>query len=466
MNKYLAIIFFLLLPALTGRAQKNEQVKIDSLLQKAFRSGLFNGNVLVVNGNKEVYKGAIGYADATKTTKLTTEHRFHIGSIAKEFNAVGMMLLTEQGKVKLSDKVSSFLPQLPAWAASIQVRDLLGYTSGLPDVQWATVDSDEKNMNNLLQLKQLDFEPGTRYAYNNNNVFLQRRIIESVTGMSFKDFVQQKLLAPAGMNHSVMDPVDSDTLVARAFDNAGKQDPLFVPISGWLAVTLDDFYKWEQQVVQYKIISPASTRFLLLPYSPSRQSGLGFDGRMEGDRIIRMMHDGTARNYQALLVCSPQQGRTVILMCNNKQNNLDAINEAIQQILDGKPYRQPKKPAAALFQPAIDSVKGPQILSLYNKLKAANKEQYAFDSEATLNELGYYLLQKKRAADAVVVFKHNTKLFPTSGNVFDSLGEAYYTKGDKKNALISYRKSLKLDPGNDNAKKIIAELEKEANSNK
>ncbi len=461
MNKYFAATFFLLLSFVTLTAQKNEQATIDALMQKAFRSGLFNGNVLVMNGNKEVYKAAIGYADASRTTKLTTQHRFHIGSIAKEFNAVGMMLLVEQGKIKLSDKVSQYLPQLPAWAASIQVRDLLGYTSGLPDIQWNTVYSDAQNMNNLLQLAKLDFEPGTQYAYNNNNVFLQRRIIESVTGLSFKDFVQQKLLAPSGMDHAVMDPVASDAMVARAFDNAGKQDTLFVPISGWWAVTLDDFYKWAQQVVQNKLISPAYTRFLLIPYSPSKQSGLGFGGRMEGDKVIRMEHDGTARNYQALLVCNPQQGRTVILMSNNKQNNLEDFNTAIQQILDGKPYRQPKRSAAALFQPAIDSVKGVQILPWYRKLAAANKEQYAFDSEATLNELGYYLLQKKRAADAVIVFKHNTKLFPRSGNAFDSLGEAYYSKGDKKNALINYRRSLQLDPGNGNAKKIIAELEKQ-----
>ena len=192
MIKYFAATCFFFLTAITVPAQKNEQVKIDSLIQKAFRSGLFNGNVLVMNGNKEVYKAAIGFADATRTTRLTTQHRFHIGSIAKEFNAVGMMLLAEQGKIKLSDKVSNYLPQLPSWSASIQVRDLLGYTSGLPDVQWETVHSDAENMNNLLQLKQLDFEPGTRYAYNNNNVFLQRRIIESVTGTSFRDFVQQK----------------------------------------------------------------------------------------------------------------------------------------------------------------------------------------------------------------------------------------------------------------------------------
>ena len=115
-----------------------------------------------------------------------------------------------------------------------------------------------------------------------------------------------------------------------------------LPISGWTAVNLDDFYQWSQSIVNFKIISPESTRFLLIPYSPSKQSGLGSKGQMAGNKIIHYEHDGTARNYQALLVCSPQEGRAIILMTNNKQNNLFDFNTAIQNILDGKPYKQIK----------------------------------------------------------------------------------------------------------------------------
>lgn len=458
--KFFACIFTVFLLNNLLHAQENGQAKIDSLMQQAFRKGLFNGNVLVVDHDKVVYKAAIGFADASKTTRLTEGHRFHIGSIAKEFNAVSIMLLKEQGKLNLDDKVAQYLPELPSWAKGIRIQDLLGYTSGLPDVKWKTVRSDKANMNDLMQVEKLDFEPGTRYAYNNNNVFLQRRIIEKITGLSFTGFVQQKLLAPTRMIHAVIDPAEPDALVARAFNDAGKQDSLFMPISGWVAVTLDDFYKWAKNIVQYKIISPASTRFLLIPYSPSRQSGLGSNGQMTGDKIINFVHDGTARNYQALLVCNPQKGRTVILMTNNKHDILGYFNDAIQNILDGKPYLMPKKQVLSLFQDKIDSIKSEQILPYYNQLKKEHGDSYAFDSENALNELGYYLLKKGRIDDAILIFKQNTVLFPESGNVFDSLAEAYYTKGDKQNALINYKRALVLDPANVNAKKIIAELER------
>lgn len=142
-----------------------------------------------------------------------------------------------------------------------------------------------------------------------------------------------------------------------------------LPISGWTAVNLDDFYQWSQSIVNFKIISPESTRFLLIPYSPSKQSGLGSKGQMAGNKIIHYEHDGTARNYQALLVCSPQEGRAIILMTNNKQNNLFDFNTAIQNILDGKPYKQIKKQVMPLLQNDMHQLHGKEIITRYLQLK-------------------------------------------------------------------------------------------------
>jgi CubicO group peptidase (beta-lactamase class C family) len=231
-------------------AQQTKAANIDTLIQRANKLGLFNGNVLVADHGKIIYKAAIGYADARRTIKLTDQYRFHIGSIAKEFNAVGIMMLEEQGKLTLDDKVSKYLPQLPAWAGKISVINLLQYTSGLPDVKWKTVKDDAGNMADLMKIDSLDFEPGKKYAYNNNNVFLQRRIIEKITGQSFKQFVEDHELKATGMNTAIVDPDENDKLVAQSYNNDGKPDGLVYPISGWTAVTLDDFYAWANATVR------------------------------------------------------------------------------------------------------------------------------------------------------------------------------------------------------------------------
>jgi CubicO group peptidase (beta-lactamase class C family) len=360
-HAYLLLSLFLL----SGIASaQNKTATIDSLLQRTNRLGLFKGNVLVIDNNKVVYKGSIGFTDVSGSTKLTTAYRFHIGSIAKEFNAVGIMMLEEQGKLNINDKISKYLTNLPAWANRVSIKNLLQYTSGVPDVKWKTVKGDSDNMADLQKTKTLDFEPGTKYAYNNNNVFLQRRIIEKITGMPFNKFVETQILKPAGMNNSVVDPDESTPLMAKSFDNNGKPGSFFYPITGWVAVTLDDFYKWEQALEHFKLISPASTKKLLTPFAAGKQCGLG-GGFMEAGKLAFHKHDGISIFYQALLVGEPAKGRTVILLTNNNQNNIFDIDNAIQNILNGKPYVQLKRSLLKDFKNQFDTLNGEQILAVY-----------------------------------------------------------------------------------------------------
>jgi CubicO group peptidase (beta-lactamase class C family) len=340
--KHIALTLFGIITISVASAQNKKAVTIDSLIQRTNKNGLFNGNVMVVDKGKVIYKKAIGYADTTKQTPLTTDYRFHIGSIAKEFNAVAIMMLKDQGKLNLDDKVSKFFPELPAWANSISVKNLLQYTSGLPEIKWKTVNGDADNWADLQKIEKLNFEPGTSYNYNNNNTFLQRRIVEKLSGMSFNEFVVQKMLKPLHMATAVVDPGDKVPLMAKGYNNSLKQDLLAVPISGWTCLTLDDFYKWELALQNFKLINREATLEILTPFAEGKQCGLG-GGIMEGNKLIYHQHDGITRNYQALLTSHSKQGRVIILMTNNKQNNVFEIKDALEAILDGKPYQEIKK---------------------------------------------------------------------------------------------------------------------------
>ncbi|MFD0763813.1 serine hydrolase domain-containing protein [Mucilaginibacter lutimaris] len=322
---------------ITGIASaQNKLNRIDSLIKEKNKQGLFNGNVLVAENGKVIYRTAIGYADTTKQVQLTTAYRFHIGSIAKEFNAVSIMMLQEQGKLNIDDKINKYLNGMPGWANNISIKNLLQYSSGIPNLNWKALNGDADALAAIKAIEKPDFEAGTQYAYNNSNTFLQRQIIEKVSGMKFNDFVSKKLLKPLGMNNSIVDPVDSTPFMAISYNNSFVRSPLVYPITGWTAVTLDDFYKWEKGLENFKLINPESTRQILTPFAPNRQCGLG-GGTMDGPKLITHQHDGTAMNYQALLTASVPKGRTVILMTNNKQNNLYDINNAIEAIMDDKP---------------------------------------------------------------------------------------------------------------------------------
>jgi CubicO group peptidase (beta-lactamase class C family) len=323
-------------------AQNDKAALIDTYLEEANRAGLFNGNILIADHGKVMVKKAIGFADASKKIPLNTQYRFHIGSVAKEFDAVGIMMLQEKGKLNINDKVSKFFPGLPAWAGKISIENLLLYTSGLPEIKYQTVHGDADNWKELQSLQQLDFEPGSSYAYNNNNTFLRRQIIEKVTGKPFNEFVQQDMLKAAGIKNGVVDPVDSDSFIARSFNNNFKQDGLEVPISGWTCLTVDDFYKWSQCINNFCLINPTSTRIIITPVAPDKQCGLG-GGSMKGNKVVTHTHDGTASHYQALELTDNSKSRAIIILSNQRQGNVYDIAAAIQAILDNKPYQSLSK---------------------------------------------------------------------------------------------------------------------------
>lgn len=319
----------------------HKEANLDSLFLKAQHSKAFNGNVLISQNGKIIYEKAFGKADASGITPLDKKYRFHIGSIAKEFNAVGIMMLKEQGKLKLDDPLSKFLPELPSWANKIKIIHLLQYTSGLPQIKWNEVNQDSDNMTELKKTAALDFEPGTKYDYNNNNVFLQRRIIEKITRMPFNAFVVKKLLRPIGIKDGLVDPDEKEKRFAKSFNNKGKQDVIKYNISGWTALNLEDFYKWSEAVDSFKLITKESTTELFIPFSEGNQTGLG-EGTVQNGKVLSHIHDGAAFNYQALLISNPDF--TIILMSNNKQNNLKAISDSIKSILEDKPYNEIKVP--------------------------------------------------------------------------------------------------------------------------
>jgi CubicO group peptidase (beta-lactamase class C family) len=436
---------------------QTKKARIDSLLKHSAKIGILNGNVLIVEQGKPFYQGSFGFADVSKKTKLTPQHRFHIGSIAKEFNAVAIMMLEEQGRLSLDDKLSVFISGLPRWADSIEVINLLQYTSGLPDLKWNTVTSDAQSMEMFRQITKLDFVSGSKYAYNNSNIYFQRRIIEKLTRTGFNNYVKNALLKPSGMYSSVIDPLETEPMMAKSFSKEGVQDPMTYPQSGWTAVTSDDFYKWSQAINNFRLITPASTQVLMIPFAPNKQTGLG-GGTMKDRQLQTHVHDGSARNYQALLDVDATKGRTIIWMTNSRNAQMFAVTEAIKQILNGEPYKLPKRSVFELMQKKADSLNGPALIKYYNDLKSTLGGEYAFDNEAELNMLGYQLMNKGRLDDAIAVFTYNTKLFPSSGNVFDSAGEAYYNKGDWRQSLNYYTRSVILDSTNQGAREKIIEL--------
>ncbi len=343
-NRQLFSIFTILLLLTNNVFAQTRQIRqIDSLMKWSSQIGVFNGNVLVSKNNKIIYNASFGFTDADKTNKLTAGYRFNIGSITKEFSAAALMQLQEQGKLKLNDKVSKFIPELPKWADEVAIEDLLQYASGIPNVNWKIIKNDKDLFDGLMAIDTLDFKPGTNYDYNNNNIFLRQFIVERLTGMNYKTYVEKFIFKPCKMNSSVMTPFENEENIAKGFNNNLVPDKTDLPITGGTYLTTVDLLKWanclhDNKVVNKKSLCKIGQQFDL----PETQSALG-QAKFKNEDLIVHLHDGRAGNYEAILVSDIEEKFTIILLGNNYNGKVFEISDAITAILKGQKYSFPKK---------------------------------------------------------------------------------------------------------------------------
>tara|TARA_R110002126_G_C10481575_1_gene501985 strand:- start:3695 stop:5098 length:1404 start_codon:yes stop_codon:yes gene_type:complete len=431
---------------------------IDSLMKVSYERGIFNGNILVAKNNGIIYQNEFGYSDASKAIKLNQNSIFNIGSIAKEFNAVAVMILKERGLLNLDDKLSNFNLQLPEWSNTISIRHLLKYTSGLPRINWKSIKNDKDIYADLRSIQDLQFEPGSDYLYSNNNVFLQSKIVEKVSGMSFNDFIRQNIIIPSNMTHTVIDPNAQNTQLVKAFNNDYVNDiPMDIEL-GWVSPSINDLNKWIISLHSEELITQESLTQLFDSYSKNSSSSLG-KGLFENNELLIHQHHGSSFNYESFIHYDTKEDLSIILMTNNKNFKLREITESIENILNGNSFSIPQKSVyLTIRQKCYDNVN--EGIELYKSLKKNYPDTYNFSNENELNRVGYKLIEKNQIEDAIKIFKLLISEFPNSPNPYDSIAEAYHLNGNNNLALLNYKKSLELNPSNSNAKNQIKKLKK------
>ncbi len=440
--------------------QIKHQPLIDSLMKVSYKRGVFNGNILVAKSNKIIYQNELGYTDASKEKHLNLNSIFNIGSIAKEFNAVAIMILKERGLLHLEDKLSKFDLQLPNWSNKVTIKHLLQYSSGLPKVKWNSVKNDKDIYTDIKSIDNLIFEPGSDYLYSNNNIFLQRRIVEKISGMSFNDFIQENILIPSKMSDAIIDATSKNAQLVTSFNNDLVNDSSSdIEFSGWVFPSINDMFNWINSLHSGKIISKESLMLLFDSFSKNTESALG-KGVFKNNELMIYQHQGSSFNYESLIQYNLKEDVMVILMTNNKNLKLRSIAEAIENITKGSPFIIPQKSVyLSIRQKCYNNVD--EGIQFYKDLKKNFPDTYNFSEEGELNRLGYKLIEKNQIEDAVKIFALLVSEFPNSANAFDSLADGYFLNKQLDLSKINYQKSLNLNPKNKNAESMIIKIEKE-----
>lgn len=471
----------LLLASLTSSllaASKAES--IDVLVRKYNELRQFNGTVLVADASGVVHKKGYGYANFEWQIPNTPDVRFRLGSITKQFTSMVILQLVAEGKIKLDDRITTHLPDYRKDTGDrVTIAHLLNHTSGIPSYTsmpgfFANEARDPYTPADFVKKwasGDLEWEPGTKWAYNNSGYFLLGAIIEKVTGKTYAEALQERIFAPLGMKASGYD-LSAPLIPKRAsgyyladgkYFNAPYLDMTIPYAAGSLYSTVEDLYLWDRALYTEKLLKDDLKKQMFTPGLQNYGFGwsirkMKLDDQTTEVEIVR--HNGGIHGFSTVLVRVPEKKELVVLLDNTSRGDtLDALASGILSILHGVAPAQPRKSLADELRSVEGN--GAAIVARYRELRRQKPDEYDF-REPELNTLGYSLLQTGRAADAVEVFKLNVEMFPQSSNAYDSLGEAYAAAGNKELALTNYRKSLELDPKNTNAREFIARLEKPA----
>lgn len=464
----------------TSALAQGKPEQIDKLISTYAGYGQFNGSVLVADNGKVIYQKGVGLANMEWTIPNAPDTKFRLGSITKQFTATLILQLVEQGKIKLDGKLTDYLPDYRKdTGAKVTIHNLLSHTSGIPSYTslpgfFQNVSRNPYTVDEFIKKYasgDLEFEPGTKFVYDNSGYFLLGAIIEKVTGRPYEQVLKENIFDPVGMKNSGYDHwgtilnkrATGYSRTPRGYQTAPYLDMSIPYAAGSLYSTVEDLYLWDQALYGERLLSAKSKELMFKPNL--NNYGYGFvitkatlapPTKLE---VPVIQHNGGINGFNTVIVRMTSDKRLIVLLDNAEDGQyLNRITLGVMSILYDQPVDTPKRSIAEAIRNAIAEKGVATAITEYRTLKTGpTANEYDFD-ETELNRLGYELLQTKKVTDAIEVFKLNVEMYPQSSNVYDSLGEAYMVHGDKELSIANYKKSLELNPKNTNATAKIAEL--------
>jgi len=339
----------------------------------------------IYQNGKMIYAKGYGLANVEENIPITPQTVFDIASVSKQFTAACILLLENEGKLKLYDDVRKYIPELPGYGTKITILQLLNHTSGVRDygnlfglaaIHNDNVTTDDDALGLIVRQKNLNFVPGSNWQYSNSGYTLLSQIIKRVSGKNLKDFAAEKIFQPLGMLHTQFRN-DHTLLIphrALAYD-AGESEGYKLNVSygeesgdGMLCTTIEDLQKWDENFYAGRVGGKDFARRMEEPGRLNDGTILEYAKGLrvwDYDGIRAVSHTGGSGGYRAYMVRFPDKHLSVACLCNlsnvNRRKRVQAVAEAY---LDGA-----LKAKARAITPSIDQLQ--KWAGLYRDPKTA-----------------------------------------------------------------------------------------------
>ncbi len=476
--KKLILGILLLFSANLGHSQGKE-AQIDSMLSLFVDHKHFNGSILVAEHGSVVYKKGFGFANMEWQIPNTTNTRFKIASLGKQFTALMILQLVQEGKLALEGKICDYIPEYPKESGKIiTIHQLLTHTSGIPNYHIIPDQDANQNLSYtreeymaLFSSKKLMFNPGTHYYYSNLGYYVLGCILERVSGKSYMQLIKEKIFEPSGMNNSCTEEeklvipnlASGYEFIYSGYKPARHRNSSQVFGAGHVITTVEDFFKYDKALHNNILLSDKYQKLINTPFINNYGYGWNIEyyPRSNIDSVTLASHDGGTYGFSSVAYRFIEDNKLIVALSNTSPYDMHGIASSIGRILYDREKIFPKKSYVERFAITLNGFGVDSAINQYYYLKKNESELYELDG-VEFNLLGYNYLRNKQLKEAMAVFKINVEAFPNVGDPYDSLAEAYMLMNEKDLAILNYNKALKLDPNNSNAKVMLKKLQEKA----
>ena len=355
-GKWLAIPFAVLL--FLGFACNNREQaairQIDDQYNQLWPGNTPGGAVLILRGDRPVFKKGYGLATLDPTMEITPSTFFCIASVSKQFAATATLKLAQEGKLSLDDPVSKFFPHFQApFFDRITLAHLLSHTSGIPDARPRTDSlfvyhsTDVESYSYMDTLSFLNFEPGTSYEYMNPTFQLLYTVIEKASGLPFEEYMEREIFTPAGMDHTMYfeqgreipqmaHGYRMDTASGQWEEYDYGETTFFASkADGALYTSIEEFSQWEYALQDYKILNKEMTQKAHTAYIQTDipETGYGYGWFVtETNGAPKIFHTGDNGGFKIYAGRYPESG-VLLLIFSTRDFDRDATVAKTEQIM-------------------------------------------------------------------------------------------------------------------------------------
>ena len=344
------LTFLIAVFSLQATYSQTLETKVDSVITTVFKEKNGPGGVfLVAKDGRSIYRKAFGKANLELDVNMKPENVFQIGSMTKQFTAIAVMMLVEQGKLNVNNPISKFIPDYPN-GNKITIHHLLTHTSGIKDftkmksiMSIARKDLSPKDLVDFFKDEPTDFQPGEKFDYNNSGYVVLGYILELVSGKTYEDFIEQNIFKKVGMNNSRY-ASDREIVNNRAYGyhNRGAftnkiNISLTIPYaSGSLMSTVDDMLKWQKAINNNVLVSQSTIDKVFTKHTLNNgeQITYGYGWHLKNiNGIPTREHGGSIFGFKSMGVYVPSMDIYVIGFSNCDCNSPTKVTRDIAKLI-------------------------------------------------------------------------------------------------------------------------------------